>query len=250
MIRYGINRTKAFIPLKISQGTTEQRFQKARLFNLKFYDELQDCIKDKEIAPRTFVQKLRKVTGAKLGLDIYEVESAKNSSTRYVLDGQAKNIGYAIGIPLTFYTKKIHKNNARTFLTETQNVLNEAFNPKILQRFIALANRGINITKLMEFYSQTLATPGKLNEEALNEFLKGKSNIEKINSLQFMRYKLLSQINSQNALYQIDRSIEKHNGLKFIHQNAEYYNLDKYDYENKLKVLEEKIKESIAEQRA
>ena len=51
MIRYGINRTKAFIPLKISQGTTEQRFQKARLFNLKFYDELQDCIKDKEIAP-------------------------------------------------------------------------------------------------------------------------------------------------------------------------------------------------------
>lgn len=99
----------------------------------------------------------------------------------------------------------------------------------------------------MEFYKKNITKTSTLTTEALNKFLEKKSNEEKINTLQFLRYKLLSEINTANATYQIDRRIEKHNNLIYK-VSPDYYNLDKYHYEEKKNLVVNEIYKLIKAQ--
>lgn len=248
MITYKINHAKSTIPLAISKGTTAQRMQKARVLNLAFYDKLQGAIKNNQIAPRTFVSKLRSIIGAKPGIYISEVDSNKNCYTNYCFDAKAKSLGYTIGLPWTDHTQNIHKNNAAFFLKQTQNLLNELFNPKIFSRFIALANSGENIDSILSFYDTNLSQKANLEPEILDKFLENKSNKQKINTLQFLRYKLLSEQNTTQASYQIDKRIEKHNGFRY-QRPENYYDMEQYHYENKLRILNENLAEVLQNER-
>lgn len=244
MVQIKINHAKSFLPLSISSGNVTQRMQKARLFNLKFYDNLQDCIRNNEIAPGTFIKTLRAVLGSKTKIDILPVSSKEESYMSYCLDGKGVSNGYMLGLPLAFYTEKIHKNSALTFLNETQNMFNEIFNPKIFQRFAILMNKHYDAKSIVKFYKEKVSQTAKLTPEDLETFLNGKKNQEKINSLQFMRYKLLSEKNTAEAKYQIDRRIERYNNFKYV-RNDDYYDLDKYQFEAKLELIQNKLVEVI-----
>lgn len=244
MIRLKINSTKNFIPLSISKGTSEQRMQKARLLNLAFYDNLQNSIRNNEIAPKTFINRLNSTIGTKLGISISETQNKNESYTSYCFNEKGKSTGYVLGLPLAFYTRNIHKNNAQTFLKETQNLLNEAFNPKIFQRFVTLVNKGYDVKSIVNFYTDNISQTAILKEEDLKNFLENKPNSEKIDTLQFMRYKLLSEKNTQIASKQINNRIEKHNNFKYEHPEN-YYNLEKYQYNNKLEIINTLISNSI-----
>ena len=244
MIKLKINNAKTFIPLSISKGTQEQRMQKARLLNLAFYDNLQECIRNNEIAPRTFINKLNSTIGTRLGINIIGTESKKDSCLSYCFNSKATSIGYTIGLPLTFYSDRIHKNNAQTFLKETQNLLNEAFNPKILRRFVKLINKGYDIKSIINFYKNNIAQTAVLNKKDLDTFLDKKSNTEKIDILQFFRYKLLSEKNTLEATKQIDKRIEKHNNLRYEH-HENYYNLEKYQFDSKFGTINQILSDFI-----
>lgn len=239
-----IDHTKSCLPILTSSGDVAQRMQKARLLNLKFYDNLQDHIRNNEIAPKTFVKTLRDTVGAKLGVFISSVESKENAYCAYFIDEKAKVKGFVLGMPLAFHTDRVHKNSAQTFLKQTQNLFNEVFNPKILQRFVTLLNKHYNVKAMLEFYKENVSQTAKLTPESLASFLEGKKNQEVINSLQFMRYKLLSEKNTALAKYQIDKRIERHNNIQYV-MKEDHYSLDKYHFDEKLKLLEDKIEQAI-----
>ena len=249
MFKIKINHSKNFAPLTISKGTTEQRLQKARLLNLRFYDNLQDVIKNNEIAPKTFATVLKKTLGTNIGLDIFESTEPKEYKTGLSINDKSKTCGYYIFMPLHYYSHKIHKNNARKFLKETLSVFNDVLNPKFLTRAIVMNNKGYNVEKSMKFFQENISKTNELKEETLNTFLDKKSNDEKIETLQFLRYKLLAEKNIEKARYQIDKSYEKHNKLNF-EMNPDYYSLDKCHYSEKLALLNQKLAEIIQTERS
>lgn len=246
-----INYVKSNLPLSITKGNVEQRMQKARLFNLKFYDELQGCIKNNEIAPKTFARKLQEVAGYKFGINILPAKSSDNVKMSYSLNYGLKKVeqkGYSLNLPMVFYNEKIHKSSAPKFLKETQNLFNELFNPKIRSRFIALFNKGYDIKSVMKFYESNLTKEAKLTPENLEKFLDGKSAQEKIETLQFCRYKLMSEKNTAQAAYRIDGHIQRHNNLTYVRPDG-YYSLDKYQYDEKINTLNSKLAEIIQAER-
>ena len=237
MLNIKINHTKNFIPHKIAKGTSAERLQKARLFNLKFYDNLQYAIINNVIAPRTFVKTLNSITGSKIQADIY---SSEKGGLKYCFDMNAKSRGYALALPLVLFSDRIHKNSALTFLKVTQNLYNEALNPKFLQRFVTMVNKGYKVDKIMDFYSQNISGTNQLRPEVLEKFLNGKEVQEQIDTLQFLRYKLLSEKNTAQAMKQIEKRVEMYNELKY-ERSADYFNLDKYTFNNKFLLLESKL---------
>ena len=250
MIKFKINHSKNFVPLSIAKGSQEQRMQKACSYNLAFYDNIQDCIRKNEIAPRTFINKLNSTIGAKLGINIINVEKQKDAQTSYYFNDKCKSIGYAIELPKSsFSNNNIHKNSARTFLIECQNMLNEAFNPKILQRYVVLFNKGYDITSIKNFYKNNISQTAELKAENLEKFLENKSNTEKIDSLQFIRYKLMSEKNSTEAIEQIDKRIEKHNNFKFVN-SSDYYDNKKYQFDEKIEILNKALLNTIKNERS
>lgn len=248
MVRLRIDKAKTFIPSSIAKGSTSARMQKARAINLAFYDKLQYEIKNNEIAPRTFTQTLKSLIGGKIGIRVIETTDKNDSFTSCCFNEKAKSIGYVISLPFNYYTKKINHNYAKTFLNKTQELLNLAINPKILKRYVAIINKGYDIKGLEKFYNENLANESVLSPNALNGFLKEKSNAEKIDLLQLMRYKLLSEQNTTQASFQIDKRIEKHNRIKFI-RSDNYYDLEKYQFDTKLNILNEKLLEVINAER-
>ncbi len=246
-----INYAKTCLPLSITRGNVEQRMQKARLFNLKFYDELQSCIKDDKIAPKTFARMLQKVAGHKFGIDILPAQDKSKSQMNYSLSYTPKKTehkGYILTLPMVFYNEKIHKSYAPIFLKVTQNLFNELFNPKIHSRFMALFKKGYNIKSIMEFYESNLTKQETLIPENLEKFLEGKSAQEKIDSLHFLRYKLMSEKNTAQASSGIDKRIERHNNLQYIRPEG-FYSLDKYKYDEKISILNDKLAEIIQNER-
>ena len=240
MLNIKTNHTKNFIPHKIAKGTTAERLQKARLFNLKFYDRLQDVIINNEIAPRTFTRTLNGVVGSKIQAEVLDSNLPKDGLLRYCLDMNAKSKGYVLSLPLTFFNKKIHKNNALTFLKVTQSLYNEALNPKFFQRFTTMLRKGYKVDNAVNFYEKNISGTNRLTTENLDNFLNGKRAEEQINTLQFLRYKLLSEKNTAQAMKQIEKRIEMHNGLKY-ERSADYFNLDKYAFDEKFSILESKL---------
>ena len=247
MIRLKIDKVKNFIPSSIAKGSTSARMQKARAINLAFYDELQYSMKNNEINPKTFAQKLKSLIGGKIGIRVIETTDKNDSFTSCCFNEKAESIGYVISLPFNYYTKKINHNYAKTFLNKTQELLNLAINPKILKRYVAIMNKGYDIKGLEKFYNENLANESVLSPNALNGFLKEKSNAEKIDLLQFMRYKLLSEQNTSESTFYIDKKIEKYNGFKYI-RSEDYYDMSKYHYDEKLNQLNKRLFETIQEE--
>lgn len=245
-----INHLKSYLPNNIAKGTVEQRYQKARLLNLKFYDELQDAFRNKEVAPKTFSQILRKSSDKNLRVDIFPSEDGTTTALHHMINSKGLTEGYTLYLPVNYYSKKIQKNSAKLFLRETQNFFNEIFFPKIFKRNLALLNNLPKNKKLIDFYEKTISGKNKLSEAKLDNFL---SDIEQkqtqIDILQFFRYKVLSEQNTEKASYQIDKHIEKHSGFKYIRPD-DFYNLDQFGYSEKLELIEKKLLTLINEQRA
>ena len=153
-----------------------------------------------------------------------------------------------LSLPLN-KNNRIHNNFARTFLEKNQDLLNYVFNPKILKRITTIFNKGYNTKTLENFYNKNISKETILTLEALNNYLNGKSNKEKIDLLQFMRYKLLSEQNTAEATFYIDKKIEKYNGFKYIRPKA-YYDISKYQYNEKLNILNECLAKIIQEERS
>lgn len=246
MAKLSINKNKMFLPLSVSKGTTEERLQKARLLNLKFFDNIKDEFVDREIKPSTFKRILKKTAGSKIGVEIFESLDNKKTYTSLITNENGKLNGYAFYFPLTYLNNNIRQSNAMNFLKETQKFFNSIFNPKFLTREIKVFNKNKNSTKLGRFYLDNIAEKQVLKPEKLDKFLGSKKNEDKINILQFFRYKLFAEKNIHQAEPQITKHIEKADNLKILTKSD---NLEVYQYDEKLSLLNNKLLNIIKQER-
>ncbi len=246
MMKLSINKSKAFLPLSMSKGTTEQRLQKARLLNLRFYDNLLDKFDNREVKPSVFKRVLKETSGTKPGVEIFDSKDSRKAFLTPILGSVRKIRGYALYLPLTIWDGNIRQSSTRLFLKETQRFFNEMCKPKFLTRNIAMFNKHYNVREAQEFYSKNIEGKQVLTAEKLDEFLKDKKADEKINTLQFLRYTLQGDKNVSQAQYGIDKHIEKAEHLQFPNKS---YDLSEYQYDEKLNLLNQRLKEVIQIQR-
>ena len=130
--------------------------------NLRFFDNLQDSFKGREVKPGTFKKVLRETVGYPIRIDIVESLNPKSGEMHHVLLGD-KGIarGYSIALPLTYYYKNIHQNTSLIFLRETQKFFEEILNPKFFKRFITMLGKGYNMKEITEIYQSNIKNTQK-----------------------------------------------------------------------------------------
>lgn len=250
MVKLKINYPKSYVPLTMSKGTTEQRLQKARLMNLRFFDNLQDSFKNREVKPSTFKKVLKSTLGCKsVKVNIFD-SSTRGTGSQMVHAFNEKGItdGYWIEIPYTGYTQNIKLSSARIFLQETQKFFEEIFNPKFFKRAVSMTNKGYNGKEIINFYQNNVHKTQKLNSKTLENFLKGKPATEQIDTLQFFRYELQKEQNRCKGLKGIEKSIEKHTGLQQVH-SSDFFEFKEYNFNQKFEIIENKLRQLIQTER-
>ena len=249
MIKLRINYPKTHVPYPMSKGSTEHKLHIARLMNLKFYDELQYHITNNEVKPGVFKKVLKETLDAPVTIQIDESIDSKSAKLSHLINNKGINSGYLLSIPHTFYDKKIHQSTASIFLMQTLNFFEEVFNPKFFKRFTTIINKGYDYKSLNKFYEKNIHATQNLTKEGLEEFLKHKPTTEQIDTLQFFRYQLMKEKNACDATKGIERKIKQHYNLTYEHP-ADYYEFKENKFEEKFKILEEKLFQTIQSKRA
>lgn len=250
MVNVSINKSKMFLPLSSAKGTTEQRLEKARSLNLKFYKNLQDRFVKREVKPGAFKQELQKAAGVNIGVEVVEVLHKDNVPfTHMISNANSKKIKidkYMFSLPFARLNDRIEKSSAPKFLRTTQKFFNEILNPKFLTRKVTMLNKYDNFSETTKFYSENISGKNHLDAKSLEKFLSNKSAQEQIDTLQHFRYNLLSEENIHNADFQIDKLIEKLDNLRYENKN---YDLSVYNYDNKKSILNNKLAELLKQTR-
>ena len=249
MLKLRIDYPKTYVPLSMAKGSTEQRLHLARLMNLRFFDNLQDSFKAREVKPGTFKKILRETVGHPIKIDIAESLDPKSGEMRHILLGD-KGIsrGYSIALPLTDYYKNIHQSTSLIFLQETQKFFEEILNPKFFKRFLTMLGKGYNMKEITEFYQTNIQNTQKLTAKSLDKFLQNKPTAQKIDILQFFRYQLMKEQNSCAGIKGIEGRIAKYQDLKYNH-SGDFYSFKEHDFEEKFALLESRLKHIIQTER-
>ena len=249
MLKLRIDYPKTYVPLSMAKGSTEQRLHLARLMNLRFFDNLQDSFKAREVKPGTFKKILRETVGYPIKIDIAESLDPKSGEIRHILLGD-KGIsrGYSITLPLTDYYKNIHQSTSLIFLQETQKFFEEILNPKFFKRFLTMLGKDYNMKEITEFYQANIQNTQKLTAKSLDKFLQNKPTAQKIDILQFFRYQLLKEQNSCAGIKGIEGRIAKYQNLKYNH-SGDFYSFKEHDFEEKFALLESRLKHIIQTER-
>ncbi len=246
MSKIKIIREKTSLPLSISRGTLQERLQKAREYNLRFFDNLQDKFEKREMKPSVFKRTLQETAGTKTGIEIFSSDNCEINNITPLLT--QKNIvrGFCFFMPLSFFYNKIRKSDTGKFMKQTQEFFNEIFNPKFLARKVSISNKMHDLDGTQIFYLKNLEGKRVLKEPNLEAFLHNKTYEEQINLLQYLRYKIIGEQNIRRVEYDVDKRIEKAENLRFVNKN---YDFSDCKYNEKLAVINRKLAQIIQKAR-
>lgn len=236
-----INRPRTFLPLSVSRGTVEERLENAKLLNLKFYKNMSYDFKNREIKPATIKRDLKETAGGKINIQTTAYDNEKEFKMSSSYWGLTSKIsGFSFIFPVNYNSKMFEQRNVPQLLTFTQNFFNNIFNPKFLTRKVAMTNKKQNLAGTEKFFTNNVSgTSTHLGlSEKLDKLLLDKNYSEKINTLQSLRYDLISEKNTKSAQPLIDNQISKTEHLQFVNKD---YDLGKYSYDEKLMILNEKL---------
>ena len=249
MLKFRIDYPKTYVPLSMAKGSTEQRLHLAQLMNLRFFDNLEDSFKGREVKPGTFKKVLRETIGYPIKVDIAESSNPRAGKMHHVLLGdKAVSRGYSIALPFTDYYKNIHQSSSLIFLQETQKFFEEILNPKFFKRFITMLGKGYNMKEITEFYQANIQNTQKLTAKSLDKFLQNKPSTQKIDILQYFRYQLIKEQNSCAGIKGIEGRIAKYQGLKYNH-SEDFYSFKEHNFDEKFALLESRLKYIIQSER-
>lgn len=230
-----------YLPLSMTKGTTQQRFQKAAALNLKFFNRLKYDFENREINSTTFKNTLWNTLGKKLTINVIGSKEAKDITLMHNLNEKGKCKGYTLIFPKDPQSNKnsIKQSLAPKFLRETQKFFNDLLNPKHFARYINILNKNQPIMDAAIFYKTNIANGQKLTQKSLNDFLRGRTTSEKINFLQLLRYNTQSELALEKASPHIDREVAKFEHIKFTPTKPE--TTQSHTAEN-IEVLNERLK--------
>ena len=95
----------------------------------------------------------------------------------------------------------------------------------------------------INFFKENIHNSQKLEPKKLDRFLQDKNVLEKINTLQMFRYDLMAEKNLHEAEPLLDKEVAKFESLRF---DASKYDISKFNYDEKLQILNDKLKEVLS----
>ena len=245
MIHITIDSQKTKLPYKIARGSANDRIKKAIQYSDKFFDNIKDTFKKGDISTRTFASVLRKTAGGKVGIDV--IESLQPGAVIYPsLDANGVFIGHTILLPVNAFSKKISAMSTKTFMHEVFHFFDHLLNPKYNRRTANLINSGISY-EIGPFYTEKVYTKEKLTNKMLDDVLKGLTSQQKIDALQYFRYNLILERNAYQESAKYQRMMEKALNTGY---REETYKGSQYHFDEKIKLIEEKLLRVIQKERA
>lgn len=243
MVKININYEKSFLPQSVIRGTQTERFAKAREMNEKLQGKLSKVFEQGKTGitiPR-FKQELSRVTGKndkQMPINVFidyndaRVQPSQFGRTPYLE-------GYTFYLPGDIINQTLTKGYFNILLRKTQNFFDGLFNPKFLKRSVQLDKRVRTRHAENQFIQDILLNKKEMTKKDLNKILRGRTPATKINILQLFRYKLLGKIN-ENQFMQDMRKKSNSTGADF----------SAYHLDEKLKLISENLRETIAQERA
>lgn len=235
-----IIRNKMIAPLPLAQGSFPERMKRSRELNNAFFEEIKDSFTHREIDPKNFLKKLKKIIPENIKakvIDLADIEDEKKPSIYFDINSRKRFSGYKIILPFNRWSKKIELSKTSTFMHETQHLFDFMLNPKIIKRRINLVNNSNSPSESLDYYINEIYISKNFNKKKLKNFLKQKTPNEQIDFLQFCRYQLLTEQNAYKHSNPYQRKIEKIY-KKEINYNADLTKYGAFQFTKKIKYIE------------
>lgn len=245
----------AKFPLKIVKGSYEQRINLAKSLNEKFYLRITKEFKTKDVKPDIFEKHLRKVTGNKITLKIFDSSEEPFVGNTFLgvnPKNQSEADRFNIYLPLNKYDKTLSLNDANLFMHETFHFFFSIVNPKHSRRLIAKCEKDLS-EKSDHFYNEYLYHRNvdleALKNKVLPEFLQGLTDDEKIDFLQSSRYRLTEELHAyQEGTKYYDRIQDDH--LDLIQEKFTCDEGEKYQCQEKIEILKSFLRDTLTQIRS
>lgn len=247
MLNLKINYVKSYLPLKSSKGTTPQRLSLARDMNDKFCETLKSSFNNGTIAVGTFKRILKKAAGAKIPVEVTACDG-KNGNVLHLFDDMMTANGYMVRIPIEYLSGRIKASSTKEILATTQRFFDELCNSKFYKRITSMLNKGADMAQLNSFWVQKVMVKGELTSKDLDSFLRTVSKKDRIDTLQALRYSLFREQNSARFVKDYMRKVNQ-NPSAGIRYGEDAINTDFYRFNQKIKLLEEKLASELKKAR-
>ncbi len=235
-------------PLSINKGTPNQRFRRAdkimKNFSIDFINEINK--KDEISVDSVKKSLLNSMPYKNISFDIKPISPEDfEYCEAYIerMNKKGKINKYEINLPLTD-KMKILKNKVQItdLIHELWHMTEMVNNPKMIARYSSIDDSlSDKVEVFFDRYLYNWAYPSNKEirraNKGLNKFLKAYDNDTKINLLQMFRYDLQGEDNAERAVF--------NNYTKFHSNKKKFHPL----YERKIKLLNQKLKEVLIEQR-
>ncbi len=209
MINLRINRAKTQLPLKIAKGTAQERINKAKKYTADFFENLTKETGLEDVTYAKFSTILKKTAGGKIGTKVEPNELYYKLSDRVAncYNQNGEQIGYCLFLRPKIIDgykigNKIKKIYVRNYIHQVYNFFYAIFNPKLNQRTNKIIN-SYETSSLADLCNENIFGKKPLEKSLLQQMLKGRKNNEKIDILQYLRYRIISEKNaySQGNVY-------------------------------------------------
>ncbi len=238
------------------KGSVAQRKQFVSSLNEKFFEELQS-MNTSNITIRDFKSVYNKVLPEKKKVEIKQLKELKifEGASDYQYDSRNYISGITLEVPIK--KSKIPKDSLVTIMHENTHILDTLANPKHTSLTQKLYRAGQYGHKRDDWFINVLYCKNKTNDnkesilevvkEKTKEFLKGKSNSDKILHLQDARYELEQEQHAYSEQLKYAKKL-KDNGEEVSGQDLIDYE-PIYMFSEKIQLLKEMIFNLISEER-
>lgn len=239
-------------PLAFTKGTPNQRRELARCLNFKFFKDISTKFKSKDVSFDVFQKTLDEAIQFPHNITVIKNDEKKGFLTVCVNDECNIVNGYNMGIPPNSFSGEIPLTTADTFMHESAHYFSFMTNPKMVARIAKMFESGTYL-KTQNFYNTVLYSKNKLSSfeisQKLDEFLQTLTVKERIDFLQNSRYRLTDEIFAYKEGAKYQDLIQKIHSDK-ICCKVDAVDYCDYDFETKIKIVEQKLIKELKNARA
>lgn len=238
-------------PLSFIKGTPYQRRELACVLNYKFFKNLVQKFKSKDVSFDVFQKTLEDSCPYHRNVTVIKSESKGGAITIKANDKCDSIVGYNMLIPANSFTGEIPLTTADKFMHESAHYFSFMTNPKFVARITKLYETKLDL-KTRNFYNSILYSKTSLTKTEISENLDELFNTlqpkERIDFLQNSRYRL------RDELFAYSEGTKYQDLIQIIHSDkicckVEALNYSDYNFETKIEVLEEKLAKEIEKYR-
>ena len=153
-----------------------------------------------------------------------------------------------VRIPIEYLSGRIKASSTKEILATTQRFFDELCNSKFYKRITSMLNKGADMAQLNSFWVQKVMVKGELTSKDLDSFLRTVSKKDRIDTLQALRYSLFREQNSARFVKDYMRKVNQ-NPSAGIRYGEDAINTDFYRFNQKIKLLEEKLASELKKAR-